>query len=94
VRQGGDSGAGVGPGPKPEWLKKPVPQAAGLHRMEALLRDRGLHTVCESALCPNLGECFARGTATFLVLGDVCTRDCAFCGVGHGAPGGLDAAEP
>ncbi|NLV71673.1 MAG: lipoyl synthase [Actinobacteria bacterium] len=85
---------GVGPGRKPEWLKKPLPDVRALRKMETLLRTRGLHTVCESALCPNLGECFARGTATFLVMGDVCTRDCRFCGVTHGRPTELDAAEP
>ena len=62
--------------------------------MQGLLRDRQLHTVCESALCPNLGECFAAGTATFLIMGDVCTRDCAFCGVAVGRPGALDPSEP
>jgi lipoic acid synthetase len=62
--------------------------------MESLLREKCLHTVCESALCPNLGECFERGTATFLVMGDVCTRSCAFCGVGAGRPGALDPEEP
>jgi lipoyl synthase len=82
------------PGKKPEWLKKPIPQAATLQRMEKLLRQRHLHTVCESAICPNLGECFARGTATFLILGDVCTRDCRFCGVTSGSPGALDPCEP
>ncbi len=82
------------PGPKPEWLKKRLPNAASLKSMERLLRERRLHTVCESALCPNLGECFARGTATFLILGDVCTRDCGFCGVTTGTPGPVDLAEP
>lgn len=62
--------------------------------MEGLLRRRSLHTVCESALCPNLGECFTCGTATFLIMGDVCTRGCAFCGVGHGKPDPLDPGEP
>lgn len=83
-----------GPGRKPDWLKKPIPEAATLQRMEKLLRQRHLHTVCESALCPNLGECFARGTATFLILGDICTRDCRFCGVTTGRPGALDLEEP
>ncbi len=83
-----------GPGRKPDWLKKPIPEAATLQRMEKLLRLRHLHTVCESALCPNLGECFARGTATFLIMGDVCTRNCRFCGVSHGNPGVLDPDEP
>ncbi len=62
--------------------------------MEALLRDKQLHTVCESALCPNLGECFAAGTATFLIMGDVCTRDCGFCAVTTGRPDVLDPCEP
>ena len=83
-----------GPGRKPDWLKKPIPEAATLQRMEKLLRHRHLNTVCESALCPNLGECFARGTATFLILGDVCTRNCRFCGVTTGSPGALDPDEP
>ena len=83
-----------GPGPKPQWLKKPIPEAATLQRMDKLLRSRHLHTVCESAICPNLGECFARGTATFLIMGDVCTRNCRFCGVSSGRPGCLDPDEP
>lgn len=62
--------------------------------MQTLLRRHGLHTVCESALCPNLGECFGRGTATFLIMGDVCTRDCRFCGVRTGRPAPLDPDEP
>lgn len=84
----------VGPGRKPDWLKKTLPQSGVLQRMETLLRDRHLHTVCESALCPNLGECFAAGTATFLIMGDVCTRDCGFCGVAAGRPAPLDPCEP
>ena len=87
-------GARPGAGPKPEWLKKRLPDAASLRGMEALLRRRGLHTVCESALCPNLGECFGKGTATFLVMGDVCTRNCGFCGVTSAIPGPLDPEEP
>ena len=82
------------PGPKPEWLKKRLPEAASLRRMEALLRRQGLHTVCESALCPNLGECFGQSTATFLIMGDVCTRNCGFCGVTSAVPGPLDPEEP
>lgn len=82
------------PSRKPDWLKKPLPESGALRRMETLLRDRHLHTVCESALCPNLGECFAAGTATFLIMGDVCTRDCGFCGVATGRPATLDPLEP
>jgi lipoic acid synthetase len=83
-----------GPGPKPGWLKKRLPEATSLRSMESILRQRGLHTVCESALCPNLGECFGKGTATFLIMGDVCTRDCGFCGVTSAVPGPLDLQEP
>ena len=81
-------------GPKPAWLKKRLPRAASLRSMEDLLRGHGLHTVCEDARCPNKGECFERGTATFLILGEVCTRDCRFCAVSSGRPGPLDPAEP
>jgi lipoic acid synthetase len=81
-------------GRKPAWLKKRLPEAAAVQRMEGLLRQRHLHTVCESASCPNLGECFAAGVATFLIMGDVCTRDCGFCGVESGRPGPLDCDEP
>jgi len=84
----------AGPGRKPEWLKKPLPDAQALRRMEKLLHERSLHTVCESALCPNMGECFTKGTATFLIMGDVCTRCCAFCAVRTGRPRALDPAEP
>ena len=83
-----------GPGRKPEWLKKPLPKAAPVREVEGLLRQRHLHTVCESAKCPNKGECFERGTATFLIMGDVCTRDCRFCSVTGGAPSPLDVREP
>jgi lipoic acid synthetase len=83
-----------GPGRKPDWLKKPLPRARAVHEVESLLRDRHLRTVCESAGCPNKGECFERGTATFLILGGVCTRDCRFCSVDGGLPGPLDADEP
>ena len=88
-----DAPAGA-PARKPAWLKKRLPDAEAMRRMEALLRERHLHTVCESAFCPNQGECFGRGTATFLIMGDVCTRDCGFCGVVSGRPGPLDRCEP
>ena len=94
MKQGVDSVGIGGPGRKPGWLKKPLPESGSLRKMEALLRERRLHTVCESARCPNLGECFGRGTATFLIMGDVCTRNCAFCGVNTGCPTALDALEP
>ena len=79
---------------KPEWLKQPLPDAGAQQRMTSLLRRGGLHTVCESASCPNMGTCFAHGTATFLIMGDVCTRSCRFCGVDSGTPGDLDQEEP
>lgn len=95
-RQGAGPGAhgAAGPGRKPDWLKKRLPRARAMNDMESLLRERGLHTVCESARCPNKGECFERGTATFLILGGVCTRDCRFCSVEGGRPEPLDAGEP
>lgn len=83
-----------GAGRKPDWLKKPLPETRSLRRMERILRAHGLHTVCESALCPNLGECFGRATATFLIMGDVCTRSCRFCRVSSGIPAPLDPEEP
>ncbi len=84
----------IGSGRKPEWLKKPLPDPRSLRSMERLLRARGLHTVCESALCPNRGECFGKGTATFLIMGDACTRSCRFCAVKSGRPEPLDPLEP
>jgi len=85
----------ITPGPKPAWLKVPIPSGPTVARITGLLRDRGLHTVCEEARCPNMGECWADGTATFMVLGDTCTRGCRFCAVkthSQGVP--VDAAEP
>lgn len=79
----------------PEWLKKPAGPLGRLHAMKKVLRERGLHTVCESARCPNIGECFTKPTATFLILGDVCTRRCGFCAVDKlNAPTALDPDEP
>jgi len=71
---------------KPPWLKKRIPPYQDLIKVKTLLDKGGLHTVCEEARCPNLGECFSQGTATFLILGDVCTRNCGFCAVQHGVP--------
>lgn len=78
----------------PEWLKKPVPDESSLVRIQGLIGDLGLHTVCESARCPNMGECFERGTATFLILGNVCTRNCRFCAIESGSPASPDPDEP
>jgi len=79
---------------KPEWFKKPVPDPLVLAKMKELMDDLQLHTVCESAHCPNSGECFARGVATFIILGDVCTRNCTFCAVKHGQLSPPDVNEP
>ncbi len=79
---------------KPPWLKVRIPAGADYRRVPELLRRGGLHTVCEEARCPNQGECFSRGTATFLILGDRCTRDCRFCSVAHGPSGPPDPDEP
>src|SRR5580765_3718883 len=80
--------------PKPDWLKVKAPGSPSYLRLKSLMRDLNLHTVCEEARCPNIGECWDHGTATFMILGDVCTRACAYCAVSHGRPGALDPAEP
>lgn len=80
--------------PKPPWLKVKAPGAPNYLRVKALLRERRLHTICEEAYCPNIGECWEQLTATFLILGDTCTRSCGFCAVRHGKPTELDLAEP
>jgi lipoic acid synthetase len=85
------------PGPdrrKPAWLKVPLPGGDTYREVKGLLRGLGLHTVCEEARCPNIGECFGHRTATFMILGRVCTRACRFCAVETGRPAGLDAGEP
>ncbi len=79
---------------KPEWLKVKAPGSPGYQRLKTLMRELKLHTVCEEAHCPNIGECWHHGTATFMILGDVCTRACAYCAVAHGRPPTLDLAEP
>jgi len=80
--------------PKPEWLKVRAPGSENYLRLKGLMRDLGLHTVCEEANCPNIGECWHHGTATFMILGHVCTRSCAYCNVTHGRPDAPDADEP
>jgi len=79
---------------KPAWIRAKAPTGPGVARIKRLLRENRLATVCEEAQCPNLGECFNHGTATFMILGDVCTRRCPFCDVAHGRPRPIDAAEP
>jgi len=80
--------------PKPEWLKVRAPGSPSYLRLKGLMRELNLHTVCEEAQCPNIGECWNHGTATFMILGDVCTRACSYCAVAHGRPAAVDPAEP
>ncbi|CAK0759201.1 lipoyl synthase [Gammaproteobacteria bacterium] len=79
---------------KPHWIRAQAPTGLGITRVRSLLHRSGLHTVCEEATCPNLGECFSNGTATFLIMGDRCTRRCPFCNIAHGLPNLLDPEEP
>jgi lipoyl synthase len=79
---------------KPDWIRVTAPTHPEVGRVKALLRQHQLNTVCEEASCPNLGECFRHGTATFMIMGRVCTRRCPFCDVAHGRPAPLDAREP
>jgi lipoyl synthase len=79
---------------KPSWLKVRAPGGPNFLRLKSLLRELNLHSVCEEAHCPNVGECWEHGTATFMILGDVCTRNCAYCAVAHGRPPTYDIAEP
>ena len=85
----------VGPMPrKPPWIRVKAPIGPAVQRLKSVLRARRLHTVCEEASCPNIGECFSHGTATFMIMGDICTRRCPFCDVAHGRPSPLDSGEP
>ena len=84
----------LAPARKPEWIRTRISNPAEVQRIKDVLRANDLHTVCEEASCPNLPECFGKGTATFMVMGDICTRRCPFCDVGHGRPNPLDADEP
>jgi len=79
---------------KPSWLKVKAPGGPNYLRIQQLMRDLGLHTVCEEARCPNIGECWEHKAATFMILGDVCTRNCAYCAVSHGTPAPNDPLEP
>ncbi len=80
---------------KPEWIRvKAGSPSTRFYEIKQILREHKLHTVCEEASCPNIGECFGKGTATFMIMGDKCTRRCPFCDVGHGRPDPLDASEP
>jgi len=85
----------AGPGNRlPKWLKVPLPGLGKYGKVSSLLERKGLHTVCQSARCPNIGECFGCGVATFLVLGTVCSRNCRFCNISSGKPAAVDAEEP
>ena len=79
---------------KPDWIRVKVPVSPEVEGIKQTLRKHKLHSVCEEASCPNLGECFSHGTATFMIMGDICTRRCPFCDVGHGRPNPLDEDEP
>lgn len=79
---------------KPKWIRAEFTGTREVQRLKSILRENKLHTVCEEASCPNLGECFKSGTATFMIMGDICTRRCPFCDVGHGRPNPLDPDEP
>lgn len=79
---------------KPPWIRARAPTGDRVRQLKSVLRENSLFTVCEEASCPNLGECFSKGTATFMIMGDICTRRCPFCDVGHGRPNPLDSNEP
>src|SRR5437764_8438824 len=79
---------------KPEWLKVKIPIGENYKKVRNLVDENKLHTICESGNCPNMGECWGAGTATFMILGNVCTRSCSFCAVATGRPVGLDLDEP
>ncbi|NNF41477.1 MAG: lipoyl synthase [Phycisphaerales bacterium] len=81
-------------GPKPDWIRARVPGGEGYHRLKEIVDEHRLHTVCQEASCPNLGECWSRGTATIMILGDTCTRSCGFCNVKTGRPEAPDPDEP
>jgi lipoic acid synthetase len=79
---------------KPRWIHAKAPNTPAVAQLKKILREQNLYTVCEEAACPNIGECFGHGTATFMIMGDICTRRCPFCDVAHGRPNPLDADEP
>lgn len=79
---------------KPDWIRIRIPSTPAVAKLKSILRENRLHTVCEEASCPNLSECFSHGTATFMIMGDKCTRRCSFCDVAHGRPDPLDPEEP
>lgn len=92
--QGADSQHHLGIKRKPEWLRARMPGGEGYHRLKEIVDTHRLHTVCQEANCPNMGECWNRGTATIMILGDVCTRSCGFCNIKTGRPASVDHDEP
>jgi lipoic acid synthetase len=86
--------SGAAPARKPSWLKVKTPGGPGYSHLKGMMRELGLHTVCEEARCPNIGECWEHKAATFMILGDVCTRNCTYCAVSHGTPTAFDPLEP
>ncbi len=84
----------VAPLRKPDWIRVRAPATSAVKQLKKILRENRLYTVCEEATCPNITECFGKGTATFMIMGDICTRRCTFCNVAHGRPNPLDAEEP
>src|SRR5688572_17184595 len=82
------------PARKPSWLKVKAPGGPNYTHIKSMMRELGLHTVCEEARCPNIGECWEHKAATFMILGDVCTRNCTYCAVSHGTPKAFDPVEP
>jgi len=86
--------AAAAPLKKPDWIRIRIPSTSAINDLKNILRENRLHTVCEEASCPNLSECFSKGTATFMIMGDKCTRRCSFCDVAHGRPDPLDPEEP
>ncbi len=91
---GGSVPPGAAPARKPSWLKVKAPGGPNYVQVKAMMRELGLHTVCEEARCPNVGECWEHKAATFMILGDVCTRNCTYCAVSHGTPTAFDPLEP
>jgi lipoyl synthase len=91
---GGSVPAGPAPARKPSWLKVKAPGGPNYVQLKTMMRELGLHTVCEEARCPNVGECWEHKAATFMILGDVCTRNCTYCAVSHGTPSAYDPLEP
>src|SRR5687768_18151791 len=91
----GRAAAGAGSAtPRPDWLRVRAPGGPNYRDLKGLVREMRLHTVCESARCPNIGDCWERRTATFMILGDICTRACGFCAITTGRPLALDREEP